>query len=166
DITTLDPLELRRRAALVLQTPVLFEGTVRAGGRLSVGRHPISDRGGLHARRRHLARLTALRAAGGSPLSHAGSPAAPLPALTSRRSTETPRRHLDASRSGWLRPRRFRPERSCRITLWPIRPGDLPLACELLAPLLRVVGARQRREKGDHVLKSSQPPKCPRPSGM
>jgi len=30
DVTTLDPLELRRRAALVLQTPVLFEGTVRA----------------------------------------------------------------------------------------------------------------------------------------
>jgi|SRR5262249_9345710 len=29
DITTLDPLDLRRRAALVLQTPVLFEGTVR-----------------------------------------------------------------------------------------------------------------------------------------
>jgi UDP-glucose/iron transport system ATP-binding protein len=29
DITTLNPLELRRRAALVLQTPVLFEGTVR-----------------------------------------------------------------------------------------------------------------------------------------
>ena len=29
DITSLDPLELRRRAALVLQTPVLFEGTVR-----------------------------------------------------------------------------------------------------------------------------------------
>ena len=28
DITSLDPLELRRRAALVLQTPVLFEGTV------------------------------------------------------------------------------------------------------------------------------------------
>ncbi len=29
DITSLDPLELRRRAALVLQTPVLFERTVR-----------------------------------------------------------------------------------------------------------------------------------------
>jgi len=29
DITALDPLELRRRVALVLQTPVLFEGTVR-----------------------------------------------------------------------------------------------------------------------------------------
>lgn len=29
DITALDPLALRRRAALVLQTPVLFEGTVR-----------------------------------------------------------------------------------------------------------------------------------------
>jgi len=29
DITELDPRELRRRAALVLQTPVLFEGTVR-----------------------------------------------------------------------------------------------------------------------------------------
>ena len=29
DITALDPLDLRRRAALVLQTPVLFEGTVR-----------------------------------------------------------------------------------------------------------------------------------------
>src|SRR5262249_5631785 len=29
DIRSLDPLELRRRAALVLQTPVLFEGTVR-----------------------------------------------------------------------------------------------------------------------------------------
>jgi putative ABC transport system ATP-binding protein len=29
DITSLDPLGLRRRAALVLQTPVLFEGTVR-----------------------------------------------------------------------------------------------------------------------------------------
>ena len=29
DTTSLDPLELRRRAALVLQTPVLFEGTVR-----------------------------------------------------------------------------------------------------------------------------------------
>jgi ABC-type iron transport system FetAB ATPase subunit len=28
-ITELDPRELRRRAALVLQTPVLFEGTVR-----------------------------------------------------------------------------------------------------------------------------------------
>jgi putative ABC transport system ATP-binding protein len=30
DVRTLDPLELRRRAALVLQTPVVFEGTVRA----------------------------------------------------------------------------------------------------------------------------------------
>ena len=29
DVTTLDPLDLRRRAALVMQTPVLFEGTVR-----------------------------------------------------------------------------------------------------------------------------------------
>jgi putative ABC transport system ATP-binding protein len=29
EITSLDPLDLRRRAALVLQTPVLFEGTVR-----------------------------------------------------------------------------------------------------------------------------------------
>ena len=29
DITSLNPLELRRRAGLVLQTPVLFEGTVR-----------------------------------------------------------------------------------------------------------------------------------------
>jgi putative ABC transport system ATP-binding protein len=29
DITALDPRELRRRAALVLQAPVLFEGTVR-----------------------------------------------------------------------------------------------------------------------------------------
>jgi ABC-type multidrug transport system fused ATPase/permease subunit len=29
DIRSLDPRELRRRAALVMQTPVLFEGTVR-----------------------------------------------------------------------------------------------------------------------------------------
>jgi ABC-type multidrug transport system fused ATPase/permease subunit len=34
DIRSLDPRELRRRAALVMQTPVLFEGTVRDNLRL------------------------------------------------------------------------------------------------------------------------------------
>ena len=34
DIRSLDPRELRRRAALVMQTPVLFEGTVRENLRL------------------------------------------------------------------------------------------------------------------------------------
>jgi putative ABC transport system ATP-binding protein len=34
EITGLDPRELRRRAALVMQTPVLFEGTVRDNLRL------------------------------------------------------------------------------------------------------------------------------------
>jgi ABC-type multidrug transport system fused ATPase/permease subunit len=34
DIRTLDPRELRRQAALVMQTPVLFEGTVRDNLRL------------------------------------------------------------------------------------------------------------------------------------
>src|SRR5437762_2775780 len=29
DVTTCDPRELRRRVALVMQTPVVFEGTVR-----------------------------------------------------------------------------------------------------------------------------------------
>ena len=43
DITSLDPLALRRRAALVLQTPVLFEGTVRDNLR----RQPPSARGDL-----------------------------------------------------------------------------------------------------------------------
>jgi ABC-type methionine transport system ATPase subunit len=40
DIRSLDPRELRRRAALVMQTPVLFEGTVRENLRLrSAGAH-------------------------------------------------------------------------------------------------------------------------------
>jgi putative ABC transport system ATP-binding protein len=43
DITSLDPLELRRRAALVLQTPVLFEGTVRDNLRMQ----PAAARAGL-----------------------------------------------------------------------------------------------------------------------
>src|SRR5919109_2704668 len=34
DVRALDPLELRRRAALLMQTPVLFEGTVRDNLRL------------------------------------------------------------------------------------------------------------------------------------
>lgn len=47
DITTLDPLELRRRAALVLQTPVLFEGTVAENLRM----HPAAVRVDLSAPR-------------------------------------------------------------------------------------------------------------------
>jgi len=45
DITSLDPLELRRRAALVLQTPVLFEGTVRDNLRMqpSTARADLSE---------------------------------------------------------------------------------------------------------------------------
>lgn len=43
DVTALDPLALRRRAALVLQTPVLFEGTVRDNLR----RQPPSAQGDL-----------------------------------------------------------------------------------------------------------------------
>jgi ABC-type methionine transport system ATPase subunit len=43
DITALDPLALRRRAALVLQTPVLFEGTVRDNLRMQ----PVSARADL-----------------------------------------------------------------------------------------------------------------------
>jgi ABC-type methionine transport system ATPase subunit len=45
DITKLDPLELRRRAALVLQTPVLFEGTVRDNLRMqpSTARTDVSE---------------------------------------------------------------------------------------------------------------------------
>ena len=42
DITSLDPRELRRRAALVMQTPVLFEGTVRDN--LSIRARPIDGR--------------------------------------------------------------------------------------------------------------------------
>jgi putative ABC transport system ATP-binding protein len=45
DITSLDPLELRRRAALVLQTPVVFEGTVRDNLRMqpSTARNDLSE---------------------------------------------------------------------------------------------------------------------------
>lgn len=38
DVASLDTLELRRRAALVLQTPVLFEGTVRDNLRMQPSR--------------------------------------------------------------------------------------------------------------------------------
>ena len=58
----------------------------------------------------------------------------------------------ERSRSGRLRPRRFRPERSRRITLWALRPGNLALAGQLLPPLFRVVCARKRREKGDDIV--------------
>jgi UDP-glucose/iron transport system ATP-binding protein len=44
DIRSLDPRELRRRAALVMQTPVLFEGTVRDNLRLrSTGQDDFSN---------------------------------------------------------------------------------------------------------------------------
>ena len=51
DITSLDPLELRRRAALVLQTPVLFEGTVRDNLRMqpSTARTDLSEARLAHA---------------------------------------------------------------------------------------------------------------------
>jgi len=47
DIRSLDPRELRRRAALVMQTPVLFEGTVRENLRLRSAAAPddFSDDG-------------------------------------------------------------------------------------------------------------------------
>ena len=43
DITSLNPLELRRRAGLVLQTPILFEGTVRD----NLGMQPAAARADL-----------------------------------------------------------------------------------------------------------------------
>jgi UDP-glucose/iron transport system ATP-binding protein len=51
DITSLDPLELRRRAALVLQTPVLFEGTVRDNLRMQpqTAATDVSDARLVHA---------------------------------------------------------------------------------------------------------------------
>lgn len=51
DITSLDPLELRRRAALVLQTPVLFEGTVRDNLRMQprTARTELSETRLVHA---------------------------------------------------------------------------------------------------------------------
>jgi len=51
DITVLDPLELRRRAALVLQTPILFEGTVRDNLRMQPAKAAVdlSESRLLHA---------------------------------------------------------------------------------------------------------------------
>jgi len=51
DITSLDPLELRRRVALVLQTPILFEGTVRDNLRMqpSMARTELSEARLVHA---------------------------------------------------------------------------------------------------------------------
>jgi ABC-type multidrug transport system fused ATPase/permease subunit len=51
DIRSLDPLELRRRAALVLQTPVLFEGTVRDNLRMQprTARADLSEAHLVHA---------------------------------------------------------------------------------------------------------------------
>ena len=51
DIRSLDPRELRRRAALVLQTPVLFEGTVRDNLRMQprTARADLSEARLVHA---------------------------------------------------------------------------------------------------------------------
>jgi ABC-type multidrug transport system fused ATPase/permease subunit len=51
DVRSLDPRELRRRAALVLQTPVLFEGTVRDNLRMQprTARADLSEARLVHA---------------------------------------------------------------------------------------------------------------------
>jgi ABC-type transport system involved in cytochrome bd biosynthesis fused ATPase/permease subunit len=83
DIRSFDPGELRRRVALVMQTPVMFEGTVRDN--LCI--RPVGVRGDFSERRLAAtgggdrACCTALRANGSWPLSHPRSSAPTLHAV-------------------------------------------------------------------------------------